>query len=67
MYDLAHVCISCRTITIFAKEASFPRRCGCCDAILRTEGSSFVARPALDDDDAFTLELGPASMSAAPF
>ena len=68
MYDLAHACVSCRTITIFSTTAAYPRRCGCCDAVLRTLPSgSFVARPVDDDDDAFALELGPATIHAAPF
>jgi hypothetical protein len=69
MYDLAHACLSCRTITIFAKDSAYPRRCGCCDTVLRAApNTDFVPRPAVhDDDDAFTLELGPASIQAAPF
>lgn len=70
MYDLAHVCLSCRTMTIFAKDAAYPRRCGSCDEVLRASAvpsAAFVARPALHDDEAFTLELGPTSMHAAPF
>ncbi|MBI2391905.1 MAG: hypothetical protein HYV09_20105 [Deltaproteobacteria bacterium] len=73
MYDLAHVCQSCRTMTIFSKEAAYPRRCGCCDAVLRPSpsGSAFVARPVWDDDDevdeTFALELGPAAVTSAPF
>lgn len=72
MYDLAHVCVSCRTMTIFAGDASYPRRCGCCERVLRAApDESFIARPAwrsaIDDDDTFALELGPASIDAAPF
>ena len=69
MYDLAHVCLSCRTVTIFAKDAAYPRRCGCCDRVLRAApNTNFVARPALNhDDEDFTLELGPTSIPAAPF
>lgn len=69
MYDLAHVCTSCRTMTIFAKDASYPRRCACCDQVLREapSASKFVARPAWDDDDDYALELGPAEMSSAPY
>lgn len=73
MYDLAHVCTTCRTMTIFAKEAAYPRRCGCCDELLRLAPSEgkFLARPVWDDeddlDDRFALELGPAAMGSAPF
>lgn len=72
MYDLAHVCTTCRTMTIFAKDAPYPRRCACCDELLRAAPSEgkFVARPVWDDEDEderFTLELGPATMSQSPF
>jgi len=71
MYDLAHICLTCRKMTVFAADAAYPRRCGCCDAIVRAAPDSvgFVGRPVLidDDDDRFTLELGPASVECAPF
>lgn len=72
MYDLAHVCPSCRTITIFNNDAAYPRRCGACDAVVRASPSEarFVARPVWEDDEddlRFDLELGPATMEAAPF
>lgn len=73
MYDLAHVCTTCRTMTIFATNAPYPRRCGCCDEVLRAAPSegSFVARPVWDEEDElderFTLELGPVSVPSSPF
>jgi hypothetical protein len=71
MYDLAHACLSCRTVTIFAKDAAYPRRCGCCDSIVRAAPADprLIARPVFDgdDDDRFTLELGPMAMQMAPF
>jgi hypothetical protein len=73
MNDLAHVCSSCRTMTIFGQEAPFPRRCACCDHVIRAAAYAgpFIARPVLDEedelDDRFTLELGPLAMSTAPF
>jgi hypothetical protein len=72
MNDLAHVCMSCRTLTIFGVDAPYPRRCCACDAILRAapSGGTFCARPVWDDDEAdegFALELGPAPMVSAPF
>lgn len=68
MYDLAHACLCCRTITIFSEHAPFPRRCGTCDAIVRASAHTpFIARPAIDDDDDFLLELGPEPTYAAPF
>jgi hypothetical protein len=72
MHDLAHVCLSCRAMTIFGNEAPYPRRCGSCDAIIRAapHSVSFVGRPVfVDDDEAdrFTLELGPSSIECAPF
>jgi len=72
MHDLAHVCTTCRTMTIFGKDAPYPRRCGCCDQVVRAAPSeaAFVARPVWDEDDEedrFTLELGPAAMPCAPF
>lgn len=73
MHDLAHVCSTCRTVTIFSADAAYPRRCGRCDRVVREapSASSFIARPAFFDDDEtddrFTLELGPVAMDAAPF
>ncbi len=73
MYDLAHACPLCRTVTIFSADASYPRRCGRCDHVIRAaSGTRFVARPVLDDDDdddieRFELELGPERMEASPF
>jgi hypothetical protein len=73
MHDLAHICLACRTITIFGSEAAYPRRCGSCDEIVREAPSSgrFLARPVFDEDDddaeRLTLELGPSSMECAPF
>lgn len=71
MHDLAHICVSCRTMTIFREAAAYPRRCGCCDAVIRQapNSASFVGRPLFDDDDddSFTLELGPASLDCSPF
>ncbi len=68
MYDLAHACWCCRTITIFGDDAPFPRCCGHCDAVLReSPRTAFIARPAVDDVDDFLLELGPEPTYAAPF
>jgi len=62
MIDLAHLCLACRTVTIFHAGAPCPRRCGNCDAIVRTEP---VDHPKEDDD--FVLELRSDSMDVAPF
>lgn len=72
MHDLAHICLSCRTMTIFGSDAPYPRRCGSCDAVVRDAPSSgtFLARPVLEDEDdadLFSLELGPSSIECAPF
>lgn len=72
MYDLAHACPLCRTVTIFSADAPYPRRCGRCDHVVRDapSGTRFVARPTFEDDDdhdRFELELGPDLMEAAPF
>jgi hypothetical protein len=62
MSDLAHACLSCRTITIFTSDAPFPRVCSACDAILRA-----TPVPCPEDDDEFVLELGPELVPCAPF
>jgi hypothetical protein len=71
MYDLAHACPTCRTVTIFSPSAPYPRRCGQCDAVVRAAPTDlFVARPVWDENDrdaGFALELGPAQIEAAPY
>jgi hypothetical protein len=69
MYDLAHACLTCRTVTIFHAEAPYPRRCGRCDEVVRHAPSTvptFLDEDA-ENDERFVLELRPETMDAAPF
>jgi uncharacterized protein (DUF983 family) len=49
MNHLAHVCPSCATATIFSPDATYPRRCASCEAILRIT--------AVADDDLFAVSV----------
>lgn len=63
MTDLAHVCPLCRSATIFTPDATYPRRCAACDAIVR------VATVTFDDETipGFTIELGGVTSAVSSF
>ncbi|MGZ3422049.1 MAG: hypothetical protein ACXVEF_34395 [Polyangiales bacterium] len=65
MFDLAHTCIDCLTVTIFDASAPYPRRCGKCDAVVRGEPLSQREEEELEID--FVLELERDAMDVAPF
>lgn len=50
---IAHGCPACQAITIFAADATFPRRCGRCDRIIR------LTRPLVKCDESAVYDVVP--------